>query len=105
MTQVDRPGSEHELDELLGYLRRSRNFDFTGYKRTSLMRRFQKRMREVKCATFADYQDYLEVHPEEYQPLFDILLINVTRFFRDLSPWQFVSDRIVNPLVQRTPVR
>jgi two-component system CheB/CheR fusion protein len=99
MTQAEHPTTERDLDELLNYIRRTRNFDFTGYKRTSLIRRFQKRMREVGCSTFADYQDYLEVHPEEYQLLFDILLINVTRFFRDLSAWQYLTDEIVPRLV------
>jgi two-component system CheB/CheR fusion protein len=32
------------FDVLLDYLKRNRGFDFSGYKRTSLTRRFQKRL-------------------------------------------------------------
>jgi two-component system, chemotaxis family, CheB/CheR fusion protein len=83
------------LEALLQFLKRSRGFDFTGYKRASLERRFRRRMESVGCESFGDYLDYLEVHPEEYQALFDTLLINVTDFFRDPQTWdQFGSDAL-----------
>ena len=40
-------------------------------------------MERVGCESFSDYLDYLEVHPDEYEQLFEMLLINVTEFFRD----------------------
>ena len=42
-------------------------------------------MQMVKVGSFADYVDYLEVHPEEFALLFNTILINVTSFFRDLD--------------------
>ena len=71
------------FEALLEFLKRSRGLDFTGYKRPSLQRRFQRRMDTVGCKSFGDYLDYLEVHPDEYEQLFEMLLINVTEFFRD----------------------
>ena len=71
------------FEALLQFLKRSRGFDFTGYKRASLDRRFRRRMEAIECTSYGDYLDYLEVHPEEYEALFDTLLINVTDFFRD----------------------
>ena len=56
--------SDAKVDHLLEYLRQSRGFDFTGYKRPSLMRRIAKRMQLVSVANFSEYVDYLEVHPE-----------------------------------------
>src|SRR5437867_5785421 len=70
-------------EALLDYLRQSRAVDFTGYKRSTLLRRINKRIQQVSLGSFADYQDYLEVHPEEFAKLFDTVLINVTSFFRD----------------------
>ena len=58
-------------------------FDFTGYKRSSLMRRVDRRMSQVGIADYAEYLDYLEVHPDEFTALFNTILINVTGFFRD----------------------
>ena len=84
--------SDAAFEALLQFLKRSRGFDFTGYKRASLERRFRRRMDTVACKSFGDYLDYLEVHPEEYQALFDTLLINVTDFFRDPPTWDQVRD-------------
>ena len=83
------------LEPLLEYLRRTRGFDFTAYKRTSLRRRILKRMQMVGIASIADYNDYLEVHAEEFEPLFNTILINVTSFFRDAEVWDFLWHQIV----------
>src|SRR5215204_6321710 len=88
-----------DVVSLLEYIRHTRRFDFTGYKRTSLIRRIMKRMAEVRCETYADYQDYLEVHPDEFANFFDTILINVTGFFRDRPAWDFIADEIVPRIV------
>ncbi|MBI2876699.1 MAG: hypothetical protein HYY20_07440 [Candidatus Tectomicrobia bacterium] len=46
------PGSEQELETLLLHLKTGRGFDFTGYKRSSLMRRIRKRMQMVSVERF-----------------------------------------------------
>src|SRR5262245_43104659 len=88
-----------QLEELLGYLHRSRGFDFTGYKRTSLERRIRKRMQSVGLNTFPEYVDYLEVHPDEFVHLFNTILINVTSFFRDPSVWEFLQSHVISQIV------
>jgi two-component system CheB/CheR fusion protein len=96
---VPEPSTDGDISALLEYIRRTRRFDFTGYKRTSLTRRIAKRMIEVDCATYADYQDYLEVHPDEFANFFNTILINVTSFFRDGTAWEFLSDEIIPRIV------
>ena len=49
--------------------------------------------------TYADYQDYLEVHPEEFSPLFNSILINVTAFFRDPLTWTYLQENVLPTLV------
>ena len=78
-------GNPQELDALLAYLKASRGFDFTAYKQTTLSRRVEKRMQSVGVPTYEAYQDYLEVHQDEFPNLFNTILINVTSFFRDLD--------------------
>jgi len=87
--------SDSSFEALLDFLKRSRGFDFTGYKRTSLERRFRRRMDALDCKSYGDYVDYLEVHPEEYEQLFDTLLINVTEFFRDPPAWEQLRDAVI----------
>ena len=59
--------------------RGTRGFDFTGYKRASLMRRVEQAdARGRRRAAIDEYLDYLEVHPDEFAALFNTILINVT---------------------------
>ena len=93
--------AERELDVLLDYLKGNRGFDFTGYKRGSLGRRIHKRMQSVGVHSFVDYVDFLEVHPEEYEVLFNTILINVTSFFRDESAWESLQREVLPELLSR----
>src|SRR5256886_16635308 len=83
------------LTALIDYLKRSRGFDFAGYKPASLERRIQKRMQSVGVREYPDYVDYLEVHPEEFEILFNAILINVTAFFRDSGAWEYLSEHAI----------
>jgi two-component system CheB/CheR fusion protein len=96
---MNREGDEATFEQLLEYLRRSRAFDFTGYKRSSLMRRVNKRLHAVGMQDYINYVDYLEVHPEEFGRLFDTILINVTAFFRDPSAWEAVREQAIPRLL------
>src|SRR5712691_10669251 len=92
---------DHDVLTLLDYLRNSRGFDFTGYKRASLLRRIDKRIQTLDMTSYADYTDYLEVHPEEFGQLFNTILINVTRFFRDPASWDYLAAEIIPLIVER----
>ena len=74
---------DEAFEALLRYLRDSRGFDFTGYKRTSLMRRVRHRMEQAGYTTFEEYLDVLQASADEFVALFNTILINVTDFFRD----------------------
>jgi two-component system CheB/CheR fusion protein len=89
------PSSDVEFENLLAFLRRSRGFNLESYKRASLMRRVTKRLQQVGVDSYADYVDYLEVHPDEFAYLFNTILINVTSFFRDQPAWDYVKGEII----------
>jgi two-component system CheB/CheR fusion protein len=89
----DEPSPDFEA--LLQYLKQSRGFDFTGYKRASLQRRVDKRMRAVDVPEYGQYVEYLEVHPREFIELFNTILINVTGFYRDASTWTYLRDEVL----------
>ncbi|QHG15235.1 CheR family methyltransferase [Nostoc sp. ATCC 53789] len=97
MTSADR---DPKFENLLIYLRQSRGFDFTGYKRSTLMRRVRKRMQSLNIENFEEYLDYLEVYPEEFNYLFNTILINVTAFFRDLPAWEYLAEEILPNLIR-----
>ncbi len=91
-----------KFEALLDYLKRSRGFDFSSYKRSSLMRRVTKRMQAVDTDVrdYLGYMDYLEVHPEEFIQLFNTILINVTGFFRDEAPWNYLAREIIPQILK-----
>ncbi|HEX6497843.1 MAG TPA: CheR family methyltransferase [Micromonosporaceae bacterium] len=96
MTEPDTP-----FEALLTYLKESRGFDFTGYKRASLTRRVARRMAEVGISDHADYLDYLQVHPNEFVALFNTILINVTGFFRDPEAWDALATQVLPGILAR----
>ena len=89
-----------ELGPLLEHIKATRGFDFTGYKRPSLTRRIQKRLEAVGIDSYEDYQAYLATNENEYSELFNTILINVTGFFRDAEPWDFLREEVVPRLVE-----
>ena len=93
------PEIDLQFEALLNYLKHSRGFDFTGYKRSSLSRRVQHRMQTIDIKQYSEYLDYLEVHPEEFLHLFNTLLINVTTFFRDRPFWDFLSNEVLPRII------
>ncbi|HEY0511040.1 MAG TPA: CheR family methyltransferase [Thermoanaerobaculia bacterium] len=91
---------KNDFVKLLEYLKGTRGFDFSGYKLSSLMRRVKKRMQQVDVASHSDYIDYLEVHPDEFNPLFNTVLINVTAFFRDPQSWEVIRERLLPRILE-----
>jgi len=54
------------FEALLEYIKRSRGFDFTGYKRSTLVRRIRKRMQVLPVQDYTEYIDHLELEREEF---------------------------------------
>src|SRR5260370_11274298 len=57
--------------------------DFNAYKQSTLIRRVQRRMALHRLESLSQYARYLRNNKKEIEALFDDLLINVARFFRD----------------------
>ena len=87
------------LEELLEFIKDTRGFDFTGYKRSTIQRRVAKRMATAGVERHDDYIDYLELHGEEFAELFNTLLINTTGFFRDPQTWEYMATEVGPPLL------
>ena len=94
------PNENPDFENLLEYIKQSRGFDFTGYKPSSLKRRINKQMQTHQLESFGDYLDFLQVHPEEFLPLFNTILINVTSFFRDINAWKHLKNELLPSLIE-----
>jgi len=89
-----------EFQRLLEKLHIEHNFDFRQYKEASLLRRVRRRMGQLHVTSFATYIHYLDRNPEEYKALLDVILINVTRFFRDPDAWSVVREKVLPRLIE-----
>lgn len=90
---------DSKFEVLLDYLRQSHNFDFTTYKRPSLMRRLQYRMQAISVESYSDYLDYLKEQPKEFTFLFNTIEINFTGFFRDPEAWDYIAKEIIPRII------
>jgi two-component system CheB/CheR fusion protein len=96
---MSEPSNHAAFERILEYLRETRGFDFTAYKRASLMRRVLKRMDAAGVDGFEAYLDYLQVRPDEFSALFNTILINVTAFFRDPDVWEELAETVIPALL------
>jgi two-component system CheB/CheR fusion protein len=87
------------FEAILEYLKETRGFDFTGYKRSSLVRRVCRRMAQVGIADYPGYLDHLQANSDEFATLFNTILINVTGFFRDPDAWDYLQSEVVPMLL------
>ena len=100
-----KPVNTHEADlddlgRIFLILRRHTGIDFTAYKQSTLQRRIARRMALHRIERLRAYAKFLRDHPKEVQELFNDLLINVTRFFRDDIAFKALSKRFLPALVK-----
>jgi two-component system, chemotaxis family, CheB/CheR fusion protein len=95
------PEIDREFEALLNYLKHDRGCDLTGYKRSTLMRRFQFRMQKLDLDSYRDYLRYLQNHGKESIELLNTVFINVTSFFRDRDTWNYLASEIVPKIIAR----
>jgi two-component system CheB/CheR fusion protein len=88
------------LDDLCGTLRTAVGHDFSGYKRSTLVRRVERRMHVLSIASARTYLNRVRSDPAECEALFRDLLINVTRFFRDPDMFEALRIKVISALLE-----
>ena len=88
------------VDDLCRVLRTAIGHDFSGYKRSTLIRRVERRMHVLGINTGRAYLARVRTDSDECEALFRDLLINVTRFFRDAEAFETLRTRVIEPLLR-----
>jgi two-component system CheB/CheR fusion protein len=96
-------GESEGLREAFDLLVRKTGHDFSLYKRTTILRRFHRRMAATGTATVRDYAALLDRDEDEVHRLTDDLMINVTSFFRDGEPFQTLERAVIPEILERRP--
>jgi two-component system CheB/CheR fusion protein len=76
------------LDQVFALLRSRTGNDFSLYKRSTILRRIERRMGLHQIDALSHYVRFLRDNPVEIDLLFKELLIGVTSFFRDPAEWE-----------------
>jgi len=93
--------SDGALEKVFILLRAKTGNDFSLYKRSTIVRRIERRMGLHQITSVANYVRFLRENPEEIDLLFKELLIGVTCFFRDPAAWERLRQDVM-PLLLST---
>jgi len=90
--------AEQTLSEILAQLRMRTGHDFSGYKRSTVLRRIGRRMQLPHLETLTAYLHRLRQDGDEVDALYRDLLIHVTGFFRDPAAWRALAEQVIPAL-------
>jgi two-component system, chemotaxis family, CheB/CheR fusion protein len=82
------------IQKILFFLRSQTGQDFSSYKKSTVLRRIERRMTVHNIEDPNVYLRYLQEHREEGRLLFKELLITVTSFFRDPETFDILKKKI-----------
>lgn len=94
---------KNDIDKIISLLRQKTGHDFAMYKKTTLLRRIERRQEVHKIGYMQDYIRFLMGNPVEIEILFKELLIGVTNFFRDPAVWKKLREKILPDLINESP--
>jgi two-component system CheB/CheR fusion protein len=94
---------QQAVQELLKVMRAHHDYDFSSYKRNTLLRRIQRRMGLRGIQRVASYVDLLKRDPLELDALFRDFQIGVTQFFRDPEAWTALDAEVLGALLASKP--
>lgn len=89
------------LQRVFVQLRSRTGRDFSRYKRSTILRRIQRRMQLRQIEELSSYLDVLSQNPEEVSTLADDFLITVTSFFRDPEVFEGLEKEVIPRLFNR----
>jgi two-component system CheB/CheR fusion protein len=89
-----------DLGRIFLSLKKQMGVDFSAYKESTLIRRIQRRMALHRIEEISQYARFLRDNKKEIEALFDDLLINVTRFFRDKGLFRALRKRFLPTLLK-----
>jgi two-component system CheB/CheR fusion protein len=99
-TQAEPKPSKDGKDTILALLLAATGVDFAQYRRTTLLRRIQRRMILNRTENFDTYVDLLQKNPTELGALYQDILIHVTSFFREPEVFGVLRENVFPELLR-----
>jgi two-component system CheB/CheR fusion protein len=95
------PDNDDAIRRILAILYTNRGTDFSCYKKSTIHRRIIRRMVLNRLKSLRDYVQLLREDVPEVNLLYNDLLINVTRFFREPSIYEMLKKKVFPTLVKK----
>ncbi|WP_438710405.1 chemotaxis protein CheB [Aquimarina muelleri] len=89
------------LLRILKIIKNYTGYDFSSYKKPTLLRRTAKRINITKSQTVENYINYLHNNPNEKFILIQEYLIGVTKFFRDQNAFDILKKKVIPKIVSK----
>jgi len=102
MEQVKIHEGSSSFDAILELLSKRSGTDFSNYKSSTILRRLDKRLAELKIESVNDYLTYVKDRPLELDTLFNTILIGVTTFFRDKEAFETIDKYIAKIVASKS---
>ncbi len=90
------------LSQVFSILKDVTGVNYTYYKKTTILRRIERRIVITHNRNLREYVNYLTNNPEESRLLGKEVLIGVTSFFRDPDYFEVLKDQVITELIKRT---
>lgn len=87
------------LQQIAAILDQHEQTDFSHYKISTLSRRIHRRYLISGCEDLDQFISLLQTSEKERSLLRHDLLISVTKFFRDRSPWDYLAETVIPQLI------
>ena len=101
LAEEESPFSEEEtLSHIYTILKNASGIDFTYYKRSTILRRIERRMLVTHSATLTEFAHLLGDNAEEVQILAKEILIGVTNFFREPAFFEKLKYNAIYKIVE-----
>lgn len=95
--------TQTDIDKIIILLREQSGHDFSLYKKSTILRRIERRKGIHQLEKIEHYVRFLQGNPKEVEILFKELLIGVTSFFRDPPVWEKLKKVILPELIEGLP--
>jgi len=97
---LDSEEAKKILSEIFKKIRNRNQQDFSNYRRSTVLRRIDRRMRVNRVKKLSEYLNYIDENPEEIDNLHEDLLISVTHFFRDKEAFKVLEQKVIPNLFE-----
>lgn len=88
------------VQHILTTVHRKTGYDFTQYKKPTILRRMTRRVQMLKLNDIEAYEKYIIRHEEEPALLTKEFFIGVTNFFRDKDAFSCLQDQVIKRIIE-----